>query len=123
LASTIPHAGSYLLNIEAQPRALAESWPVRRLTATLPAMGQRVQASSSAVVEADAARVAAAEQYRAGSASIDRAVESILNQTQQTLAVLSALTDYNQAIADYVLTVMPPTTSPAQLVAAMVVKP
>jgi hypothetical protein len=39
------------------------------------------------------------------------------------LAVLSALTDYNQAIADYVLTVMPPTTSPAQLVAAMVVKP
>jgi hypothetical protein len=123
LASTVPHAGSYLLNLEAQSRAVAESWPVRRLAVSIPQMSQSIREHASAVVEADAARVAAAEQYRMGAASIDPAIDSILVQTEQTVAVLVALTDYNRAIADYVLTVMPPTTPLNQLVAALVVKP
>ena len=44
-------------------------------------------------------------------------------QTQQTLAFLDILTDYNRAIAEYVLTVLPPATPADKLVAALVVKP
>ena len=67
-----------------------------------------MQQHAAAVVEADAARVAAAEKYRTGGAPIDQAFDGIAAQTQQTLALLSTLTDYNRAIAEYVLTVLPP---------------
>jgi hypothetical protein len=122
LASTVPHSGSYLLRLEAQPRALVESWPVRRLAATIPGLGDNVQQRASAVVEADAARVAAAEKYQTGEAPFEQVLEGIGQQTQQTLAFLDTLTDYNRAIAEYVLAVLPPTTPADKLVAALVVK-
>jgi hypothetical protein len=37
--------------------------------------------------------------------------------------VLNTLTDYNRALAEYVLTVMPPATPVNRLVTALVVKP
>ncbi len=123
LASTVPHSGSYLLKLDAQPRAVVESWPVRRLAAVIPALGESVRQHAAAVVEADAARVAAAEQYRAGGAPIEQAIESIAEQTRQTMAALDTLTAYNRAIAEYVLTVLPPATPANRLVAALVVKP
>ena len=89
---------------------MAESWPVRRLAATIPGLGESVQQHAAAVVEADAARVAAAEKYRTGEAPIDQAIEGVAAQTKQTLALLETLTDYNRAIAEYVLTVLPPAT-------------
>ena len=54
---------------------------------------------------------------------IDQAIEGVAAQTEQTLAVLDTLTDYNRAIAEYVLTVLPPATPANRLVAALVVKP
>ena len=54
---------------------MAESGPIRRLAATIPALRESVQQQATAVVEADAARVAAAEKYRAGSGSIEAAIE------------------------------------------------
>lgn len=123
MASTVPHSGSYLLKLDAQPQSVVESWPVRRLTATVPALGASVQQHATAVVEADAARVAVAEQYRTGQAPIDQAIEGVTAQTHQTLALLETLTDYNRTIADYVLTVLPPATPATRLVAALVVKP
>jgi len=123
LASTIPHSGSYLLRLDAQPQSIIESWPIRRLATTIPALSASVQQHAAAVVEADAARVAAAEKYRLGGAPIAQAIDAVTAQTQETLAVLSVLTDYNRAIAEYVLTVMPPATPVGRLVAALVVKP
>ena len=123
LASTVPHSGSYLLNLETQPRAVVESWPVRRLAATIPALCESVRQYATAVVEADAARVAMAEKYRVGSATLDQAIEGIHAQTRETLAVLGVLTDYNRAIVEYVLTVMPPSTPARLLVPALVVNP
>jgi hypothetical protein len=123
LASTVPHSGNYLLKLDAQPRSVVESWPVRRLATMIPALGASVQQHAAAVVEADAARVAAAEKYRTGEGAIDQAVAGILAQTQQTLAVLNTLTDYNRALAEYVLTVMPSATPVNRLVTALVVKP
>jgi hypothetical protein len=108
--------------IEAQPQAVAQSWPVRRLAAMIPALGESVEQHAVTVVEADAARVAAAERYRTG-ASLDQAIEGVTTQTRLTLALLETLTDYNRAIAEYALTVFPPAVAADRLVPALVLKP
>lgn len=123
LASTVPHSGSYLLKLDAQPRSLAESWPVRRLAATMPGLGENVQQRAAAVVDADAARVAAAERYAAGVATIDQLLDSVMGQTEQTTAFLESLTAYNDAIAEYATTVLPPSMPAVKLVGALVAKP
>jgi hypothetical protein len=123
LASTPPHSGRYLLKLEAQPKSLAQSWPMRRLAAMIPALGESVQQRATAVIESDAARAAATEKYRAGGASLDSVLESVAEQTEQTVAFLETLTDYNRAIADYALAVLPPAAPAEKLASALVVKP
>jgi hypothetical protein len=123
LASTVPHTGGYALQLENQPPSLTESWPVRRLVATMPGLGQNVQERAAAVVEADAARVAAIDKYAGGGATIDRVIDGVAEQTEQTFAFLEATTAYNRAIAEYATTVLPPGTPPNKLVAALVAKP
>ena len=122
LATTIPHAGKYLMMVESQPQAVAQSWPVRRLAATIPGLAASIEQHAASVVESDAARVAAAEKYRAGG-PIDAAVEGVTAQTRLTLALLETLTDYNRAIAEYALTVLPPGVAADRLVTALVLKP
>ena len=123
LASTVPHTGRYDLKIESQPPSLAESWPVRRLAAMVPGLGQNVQERAAAVVDADAARVAAIDRYAVGGATIDQAIEGVSEQTEQTSAFLDVVAAYNSAIAEYVTTVLPPGTSPNKFVTALVTKP
>ena len=123
LASTLPHWGNYLLKLDSQPKAVVDSWPVRRLTVTIPTLFESVLQHASAVVEADAARAAAVEKYQSGSGSIALVIDGVATQTKQTLSILKTLTDYNQSIADYVLTVLPPTTPADRLVTALVLKP
>ena len=123
LASTPPHSGRYLLKLEAQPKSIAQSWPMRRLAAMIPALGDSVQQHATAVIESDAARAAATEKYRAGGASLDSVLESVAEQTEQTVAFLETLTDYNRAIADYALAVLPPAAPAEKLASALVVKP
>ena len=122
LASTIPHSGRYLMKLNSQPQSIAQSWSIRRLAATIPGLGENLQQQAAAVVESDSARVAAVEKYRDGGAPVDQVLESIARQTEQTLALLNTLTEYNGAIAEYVLMVLPPATAADKLVAALVVK-
>ncbi len=75
------------------------------------------------MVEADQARVAAAEKYRTGAATIDQAIDGVAAQTEQIDAFLDSLTEYNRAIAEYALMVLPPATPADKLVASLVVKP
>ena len=44
-------------------------------------------------------------------------------QGRQTLALLQVLVDYNRAIAEYALSVLPPATDADRLAAALVLKP
>ncbi len=90
---------------------------------TIPGLGENVQQHAAAVVEADAARVAAAEKYRTGGVPLEQVLDGVARQMEQTLAFLNTLTEYNRAIAEYVLTVLPPTTPADRLVAALVAKP
>jgi hypothetical protein len=119
--ATTPHCGPYLLKLEAQPRQLVESWPLRRLAATIPVVAAGLEDRATAVVRADTARAEATAAYQAGTAPLDVVLAAIDRQTAETLAFLAALTDYNQAIAEYTLTVLPPQVSADQLVKTLVV--
>ncbi len=123
LASTVPHAGEYLLKLEAQPPSLTATWPVRRLAATMPGQCENVWQYASAVVEAEKSRVAAAEGYRTRGALIDRVLDTVAAQTDQTAAFLDSLLNYNLSIAEYALTILPASTPADKLVSALVVKP
>ncbi len=105
--STTPHAGPYPLKLDGQ---LAPSWPMRRLTAVIPALAKSARQHAAAVAKA-------AESDRPDSR---RTVRTVNHQTEQTLAFLGQLTKYNTAIAHYTLAVLPPETSSEQLFTMLV---
>jgi len=118
--STVPHAGQYLLLLEAMPRRLVQGWPVRRLAAIIPRLAESVQEHATAVVQTDAARAAATANLNHGAASREFVLTCISRQTEETLALLQAITDYNRAIAEYVLLVLPPETPGEKLASSLV---
>ena len=115
MPGTVPHAGSYVLNIKAQPKRLTDSWSFKRLTATIPALHDNVLRHADAVSKADSVRTSADK-------SITASIDAIQQQTEQTLAFLRVLTDYNETIAEYALAVLPPDASSERLVAALVLQ-
>jgi hypothetical protein len=119
----VPHSGGYDLKQDAQPRSVADSWPVRRLAAMMPGLGQSVQERAGAVVDADAARVAVAEKYAAGTTTIEEAIAAVNEQADQSQAFLEAIAAYNGAIAEYATIVLPPGTPVGKLAGALVAKP
>ncbi len=122
MASSPPHSGTYLPKLDAQPAEVAASPVVRRRASVLPRLGEAVQQYATAVVEADAARVETAQRFAAGEASLDAMCRAVDRQTDQTLAFLRALTDYNRAIAAYALAVLPLEVPAETLVSALVVQ-
>jgi hypothetical protein len=123
LASTVPHSGGYDPKVNNQPQSLTQSWTVQRLLATIPGLGESVQQHAAAVVDADAARVAAIDKYAAGGAAIEQVIGGVAEQTEQTRAFLDAMAAYNRAIAEYATTVLPPGTPAGKLAAALVTRP
>ena len=121
--STAPHWGDYLLRLDSQPRAVVESRPAQRLAATLPGLGENVRQHATALVEADTARTTSVERYRRREASMEDLLDVVSREIEQTVAFLDALVDYNHAIAEYVLLVVPANTPADRLVTALVVKP
>jgi len=80
------------------------------------------------VVEADAARAAAAqdlvaaEELAADGSPLEGLLKSIRRQSDATSAFLQTLTAYNRAIAAYALSVLPPDVPADTLVSALVVR-
>lgn len=122
LPSTPPHAGQYLLNLEAQPHALVQSWPIRHLAAAIPTYNTSVQEHADSVVAADTARAKNIEKYTNENLPIEQVLEDVARQTQQTLDFLQTLTEYNRSIAQYALTVLPPDASATRITSALVVQ-
>ena len=122
LPSTPPHAGQYSLNLEAQPPAMVQSWPMRRLAAAIPACSTNLQECAASVVTADTVRAKSIEQYTAGNLPIEQVLEQVARQTQQTFDFLQTLTDYNRSIAQYALAILPPDAPPTRIAAALVVQ-
>lgn len=120
LASTPPHAGPYDLNLKAQSPAVAQRWPIQRAAAAVPALTKSLQARATAVVLADQARAQAWAGYASGTHSLRSVLAGIHQQSDQTQAFLDTLTEYNDAIADYVLAVVP-ANAPANLLSQTLV--
>jgi len=123
MAGTAAHTGRYLLKIEAQPGRLVESWPMRRLAAVVPRLDGSVRQRAVAVTEAEAARAVALAAYLSGNQATEEVLWAIARRSDETLAFLKSVTDYNFAIAEYVLTVLPASTPSDELAAALVATP
>jgi hypothetical protein len=123
LASTVPHSGGYELRLGDVPPAMVESPAGQRLVSAVPELGQSVLQRAAAVVEADAMRVAVADRYRTGATTIDEALGAVTVQTERTVAFLDTLTQYNRAIADYAILVLPSNIAADKLAASLVIKP
>ena len=122
MPDTTPHSGPYLLRLDARPRELAQTWQMKRLAATIPTLGEGLQDRAAAVIEADAARAAAAADFAAGDRDLEGALASVSRQTEETFAFLDLLGEYNRAIAEYALTVLPAAAPAEQVVATLVVQ-
>lgn len=118
---TLPHAGPYQLQLESQPPERASSWAIRRLAASVSGQYAYVQQQAAAVVAADLARAEATAAYLRGGGHVELVLAAIESYTRQTQAFLEAVAQYNQAIADYALAVVPPTLTADQLVRTLVV--
>lgn len=121
LPTTTPHAGPYALKLEAQPREVADSWPIKRLAATIPGLAENLNTRASAVVELDGLRAQTGADYQAGRASLTDVLDAIQRQSGETTALIGTLTDYNLAIAEYVARVIPAGTTNERLVGSLVV--
>jgi hypothetical protein len=91
------------------------------LAAKILALSECTCDRAKAVVEADAARAQATAVYQADGRSIDPVLDAIDRQINQSAAFLGTLTEYNLAIADYVLAVLPQTITGEELVQGLVV--
>ncbi len=80
---TAPHAGPYLLWLEAQPPQLGAALPVRRLAATIPALNVNLQDRANSVIQADQTRAAATTAYQNGSCTLDYALTTLNLQTSE----------------------------------------
>ncbi len=121
LPATVPHSGRYLLRLEALPDELTKSWSMRRLATSIPLLADSVQNHAAAAIEADITRASALDGLQAGSQPADRSLECIERQTEETLAFLLALTNYNRTIAQYALAVLPPNVPSQKLVETLIV--
>ncbi|MEX0711089.1 MAG: hypothetical protein WD278_01990 [Pirellulales bacterium] len=121
LPSTPPHGGSYRLKLEAQPQSLVESPPVQRAANTIPALHELLEQRAAAVVAADRARAHITRQYESSGRSLDRVLQAIRRQSDESLAFLAAQTRYNLGIADYVLAVLSPEKPADVILKALVV--
>ncbi len=122
LPGTLPHAGDYELQAASLAPAVARDWAVRRLAMTVPALRVSVWDRAAAVVDADTTRSATVAAYGTGTRTIEAALDTIQRQQQQTLSFIDALTQYNRAIGEYCLAVLPASTSPDELAKSLVVR-
>jgi hypothetical protein len=123
LPTTTPHFGRYTMSFDEMPRRITESWAMRRLAAAIPQYSKCLQGQAASVVASDAARSDTAADYQTGRGSLAAVLDRTAAQTRRTLDFLQTQADYNRAIADYALTVLPSDTPPGELVEALVVKP
>ena len=118
-AQNAPHAGGYDLRYADQPRSVQQLPTVRRLIEIIPGWHTVLQDQAAAVVACDAARADATADFETQRRPIDATLMAIDRQTLETLGFLNSTTQYNTAIADYVLAVLPADTPRPILLTAL----
>jgi hypothetical protein len=104
---TTPYCGPYRLNLESLSPEIVQTWPVRRLSAVIPKLYKTLEHRAASLVQADGLRAKYTERYGKGEIPSDQVLDAINRQGEETLAFLTTLTDYNQAIAQFAVAVLP----------------
>ncbi|MGE0537513.1 MAG: hypothetical protein AB7O68_21265 [Pirellulales bacterium] len=121
-AHTAPHAGRYRTKLDQLAPTLAESTVIRQRAAMIGQSYGAVTSRATEVVEVDRWRSDVLARYAAGRGSLTDVLSSLERQSTDSLAFLADLTRYNQAIADYALSVVPTDLPVATLAGALVMK-
>jgi hypothetical protein len=129
LPTTPPQSGRYVVaaNGGLQPA-------VRRLAQAVALRHEELELRTDAVIRCDQLRAESGSNARAASggqapaasaagelSALDRVVWAVVRQAEETLVFLNSLTEYNLAIARYVLATTPPGTSNEDLVRRLVI--
>lgn len=123
MPATPPHGGRYETKLDSQPQTLAHSVALQHLATTVPGLYAALEDRAEAIIRLDGQRglpigVFEKERY----ADLWDALALIDRQAVESQAFLSTLTRYNSSIADYALAILPPTISPVELTASLVVQ-
>ncbi len=94
----IPFAGHF----PAAPAA-SQSWTLRQIEAEMPRWEQTISDHAIAMMESDAARTASTANFARGRAFFENVLTAIDVRTNETIAFIDGLTNYNQMIAQYVV--------------------
>jgi hypothetical protein len=122
LPVTAPHAGRYQTKLQAQPIDLAASRRVRRAVALVDSLHPALVGHAQALVAAEEARAVAAQALSQGKGDLPVTVDLARQERLKALALLQRLTDYNLAIGDYALAVLPTALPPEQLARSLVIE-
>jgi hypothetical protein len=110
------------------PDASNKPRPTARRAESVAARQTGLAHLADAVIQADAWRASLVDQVRQSPADSDRSalldnlVWAVANQAHDTMAFLSGLTEYNQALTDYTLATLPATVSAEELARQLVVE-
>jgi len=106
IPATLPYTGPYNLRLETLDKNVRNIWAVRRAAGLVPLLYADLQQRAKAVVQADQYRTELFQQYSRGQRPLYDLLAAHEQQKQATFDFLQTLTDYNQAIADYVVLVV-----------------
>ncbi|MBN2292276.1 MAG: hypothetical protein JXM70_07620 [Pirellulales bacterium] len=98
-ASGAPRSTAYKVSTIA---TASDTWEFRSRRAMIPAMYRTLCLRANAVIEADASRAEAL------SGPLDEALACTFKKTEETMEFLALATAYNNAVAGYVLRILPP---------------
>ena len=121
--ATVPYTGPYNLQLETLDQKVRSSWAVRRAAGMVPFLYTDLQQRAKAVVQADQARTELFQQYGRGQRPLHDLLAAYEQQKQATFEFLQTLTDYNQAIADYVVLVVSPDLPAEKFLGTLVKEP
>jgi len=120
LPTTVPHCGACPIELRALPEDRPDWRLAAELVAVVPKIYDNLGRHAAACVAADGLRASLAGQFRSGRAKVEPLVAAIHRQGDETLRLVKALDDYNRAVGEYALAVLPATTTGEQLAALLV---
>jgi hypothetical protein len=123
LPSSLPHAGRYQARLDAQPANLAANRKVRRAATLIEALHPALAGHATALVATEQARAVEAQAVGRGDSQLETAIDAARQERIKSLALLQRLTDYNLAIGEYVVAVLPANTPADQLARSLVLAP
>lgn len=123
LPASLPHAGRYQAHLDAQPANVANNRKVRHAATLIAAIHPAIAGHAAALVATEQARAVEAQAVERGGKQLEATLDAARQERLKSLALLQRLTDYNLAIGEYVLAVLPANTPADQLARSLVLSP